>query len=76
MPDLRIDELGKSIKGGDYQVEKAVEISIGLEEDGYTVWFQGWPVGKLDTRAAKASSSKAIRRRSTMCRFGWRPGRR
>ena len=49
MPDLRIDELGKSIKGGDYQVEKAVEISIGLEEDGYTVWFQGWPVGKLDT---------------------------
>jgi hypothetical protein len=42
-------ELGKSIKEGDHQVEKAVEISIGREEDGYTVWFQGWPVEKIDT---------------------------
>ena len=48
MTDLRIAELGKFIKGGDYQVEKAVEISIGRAENGYTVLFAGWPVEKIE----------------------------
>jgi hypothetical protein len=29
-------------------VEKAVEISIGRAENGYTVLFEGWPVGKIE----------------------------
>jgi hypothetical protein len=48
LTDLRIDELSKSIREGGHQVEKAVEISIGRAENGYTVLFQGWPVGKID----------------------------
>ena len=46
---IRADTIIRDRKEGDHQVEKAVEISIGLEENSYTVWFQGWPVGKLDT---------------------------
>ena len=48
MADLRIDEVGKSIKKGGHQVEKAVEISIGRAENGYTVLFAGWPVEKIE----------------------------
>ena len=48
MADLRIDEVGKSIKEGGHQVEKAVEISIGRAENGYTVLFAGWPVEKIE----------------------------
>jgi len=29
-------------------VEKAVEISIGRAENGYTVLFAGWPVEKIE----------------------------
>ena len=47
-PDFGGD-LGKFIKEGGHQVEKAVEISIGRADNGYTVLFQGWPVGKVDT---------------------------
>jgi hypothetical protein len=30
-------------------MEKVVEISIGLDDGEYTVWFQSWPVTKIDT---------------------------
>jgi hypothetical protein len=30
-------------------VEKVVEISIGLDNGDYTVWFQSYPVTKIDT---------------------------
>ena len=30
-------------------MEKAVEISIGRAENGYTVLFAGWPVEKIDS---------------------------
>jgi hypothetical protein len=30
-------------------VEKVVEISIGLDDGEYTVWFQSYPVAKIDT---------------------------
>jgi hypothetical protein len=30
-------------------MEKVVEISIGFDDGEYTVWFQSYPVTKIDT---------------------------